>query len=74
MVITCKSIPPNDGIAIGITTSAPFPVAVNTGIRAIMAVAAVIIAGRTRFEPACMTDARISLIVVGFSFLNTWVK
>ena len=74
MVITCKSIPPKEGIAIGITTSAPFPVAVKTGIKAIIAVAAVIIAGRTLFDPACKTDALISLIVFGFSLSNTWVK
>jgi hypothetical protein len=38
-------IPPKAGIAIGIMISAPLPVDVSTGIKAIIVVADVIIAG-----------------------------
>src|SRR5690606_14447525 len=52
MVMDWISIPPNVGIAIGTIISAPLPVEVNTGNRAIQAVAVVVAAGLTRFNPA----------------------
>ena len=52
MVMDWISIPPNVGMAIGTMISAPFPVDVSTGNNAINAVAVVIAAGLTRFNPA----------------------
>lgn len=65
MVIDCISIPPNVGIAIGTMISAPFPVDVSTGSRAMSVVAVVIAAGRTRFSPASTTASRMSYFVRG---------
>jgi len=52
------NIPPTAGIAIGVIMSEPFPVDVSTGNNAMIVVAVVIIAGRTRFKPASSTLAR----------------
>ena len=50
--IMAKSIPPNEGIAMGIIISAPRPVEVKTGIKARMVVATVIKAGLILRLPA----------------------
>ena len=55
MVIDWISMPPKVGIAIGTIISAPFPVEVRTGSRAIRVVAVVMAAGRTRLSPAVTT-------------------
>ena len=47
IVTTARSIPPNDGIAIGTIMSEPLPVEVRTGISARIVVALVISAGLT---------------------------
>ena len=62
------SIPPKDGIAIGIIISLPLPVDVNTGSKASMVVAVVIKQGRIRFSPASTTDALIPDLSVGLFF------
>ncbi len=65
-------MPPKVGIAIGIMMSAPLPVDVRTGSRAMMATAAVIMAGRTRFLPATSTASRTSATVWGLCSSKTW--
>ena len=74
MVITCMIIPPNNGIAIGTIISEPFPVDVRTGIRAIIVVAVVIIAGLTLLIPASITDDLTSEIVAGLFLSNTCIR
>ena len=71
MVILWISIPPNVGIAIGTMISAPLPVEVSTGSKAIRVVAVVMAAGRTRFSPAATTASRISCLVRGSRSRNT---
>ena len=65
IVITAKTIPPNEGIAIGTIISEPRPVEVRTGINARIVVAVVINAGRTRLCPAKIVACLISSIVLG---------
>ena len=52
--------------------SAPFPVDVSTGSRAMSVVAVVIAAGRTRFSPASTTASRMSYFVRGSRSRKTW--
>ena len=52
-----KSIPPNEGMAMGTITSAPLPVEVSTGIKASNVVAVVNMAGRIRRFPARIAAA-----------------
>lgn len=66
MVIDWINMPPKVGIAIGTMMSAPFPVEVRTGSRAIRVVAVVMAAGRTRLRPAVTTASRMSCLVCGF--------
>ena len=54
MATTAKSIPPNEGMAIGTIIPEPLPVEVRTGMRARMVVALVIRAGLTRRCAAAM--------------------
>lgn len=54
MVMMAKSMPPKVGMAMGIMTSDPRPEEVNTGRRARIVVAMVIMAGRTRLVAASM--------------------
>ena len=68
----CISIPPKVGIAIGTMISAPFPVEVSTGSKAINVVAVVMAAGRTRLSPAVTTASRIASLVVGFCCRKVW--
>src|SRR5699024_9995032 len=74
MVMDWISMPPKVGMAIGTMISAPLPVEVRTGSKAISAVAVVIAAGLTRFKPAYMTASRISSFVLGFRASNvSWM-
>jgi hypothetical protein len=57
--------PPTVGAAIGFIISAPVPVANITGIRAIIVVVAVIMAGLTRNKVPSITVLRILSIVFG---------
>ena len=55
-----STIPPNAGIAMGIMMSAPRPVDVSTGSRAIIVVAEVMTAGFILLRPAYATAFLIS--------------
>ena len=72
IVMDWINIPPKVGIAIGTMISAPFPVEVSTGSRAISVVAVVMAAGRTRLRPAVTTASRMASFVVGFCCRNVW--
>lgn len=59
-----------EGIAIGIMTSEPRPLAQKIGSRPMTVVAVVIRQGRIRFKPASITASRISRTDVNVRFLN----
>ncbi len=58
----------------GTMMSDPLPVEVRTGIRAMMVVAVVIMAGRTRINPASTTESRTSSRVPGLFLPNRCVR
>ena len=62
--------PPTVGEAIGLIISEPVPVESITGIRAMIVVTVVIIAGLTLSNPPSITVRRISSMVLGAFLLN----
>ena len=70
MVITCRVIPPNEGMAIGIMMSDPRPVLVRTGSRARIVVAVVIMAGHTLLWPPSTTASLIPAMLSGVFLLK----
>src|SRR3546814_18696194 len=72
MVITCRSIPPKVGMAMGTMMSDPLPVDESTGKSASTATEAVIMAGLTRLIPACSTAFLSTCLVDVFFRPNNW--